>query len=90
MAEVIPENERIMYSREEIHDKFKNKWLYLVNAEYDNASRLIRAKVAIVADSKYEDWEKGIYKALKVESNVTTSEYGCLLNRPPGIGLRRG
>jgi len=85
MAKVIPENKRIMYSREEIHGKFQGKWLYLVNAEYTDSSVLLRAKVAVVANERYEDWEKGIYQKLKTESNVTMSEYGCLLSRPPGI-----
>ena len=85
MIEIIPEHERILYSREEIHEKFKGKWLYLVNAEYTESSTLIRAKVAVIADKTYEEWEKGIYQQFKTKANSPTSEYGCLLVRAPGI-----
>ena len=85
MVMVIPENERKVYSRDEIHDKFKDKWLYLVNAEYTESRTLIRAKVAVVADEIYEEWESGVYFKLNTKNNSPTAEYGCLLPRTPGI-----
>jgi len=74
MVEIIPENKREMYSREEIHEKFRGKWLYLVNAEFTKSHKLVKARVAIVADMKYERWKEGIYLELDKKSNDTLAE----------------
>ena len=84
MIEIIPESERKMYSRKEIHEKFEGKWLYLINAEYSKSRTLIKAKVAVVADKKYEGHEEGIYLKLNERVNNPTSEYD-MRDLPPSI-----
>jgi len=78
MYRVIPENERRYYTREEMKEKFDGKWLYLVNSEYTDRRRFIRAKVAVIADRRYEGREKGVYRKLDIEENDIVSRCDLL------------
>ena len=64
MYEIIPENERIYYSEEELDKNFDGKWLFLVDSELDEFRRLVRAKVAVVADRRWGGYGEGIYKRI--------------------------
>ena len=88
MVKIIPENERRVYSREELHRIFKGKWLYLVNSEYSASQSLVKAKVAVVADEVYEDWKEGIYFDLNKKANDILSEYDLRVLAPNITSLR--
>jgi len=78
MYEIVPKHKRRYYTREEMKKKFNGKWLYLVNSEYTDKKRLIRAKVAVIADSRYGGREDGIYQALGSKEDSITSRYDLL------------
>jgi len=65
MYEVIPEEERVFYTYEELEVKFDGKWLFLTYCEDDEFHRLTRAKVAVVADKRWDGFANGIYNQFR-------------------------
>jgi len=65
MYKIIPEEERIYYTDNDLDKMFDGKWLFLTNSEYDDFRRLIRAKVAVVADKRWDGFRDGIYKQFR-------------------------
>jgi len=62
MYKIIPENEYIEYSYNELKEKFNGKWVYLVHAFFSNSHGLEKAIPVVVADSELEGIEEGIYE----------------------------
>ena len=67
MYRIIPENERKEYTFEQLKEYFDGKWLYLVNAEFTDAHRIVKATPVVVADSELEGIEDGIYKPFRAK-----------------------
>ena len=67
MYRIIPENERKEYTFEQLKEYFDGKWLYLVNAEFTDAHKIVKAVPVVVADSELEGIEDGIYKPFRAK-----------------------
>ena len=60
--EVIPENARIYYTREELSQEFNGKWLFITDCEFNEVRKLLRAKVAVISEENWGGYDDGIYK----------------------------
>jgi hypothetical protein len=61
MVTIIPENERKLMSMETIKEEYDGKWVFMVKARRNP----FFAVPVVIADSWWEDSDKGIYEALK-------------------------
>jgi len=71
--EVIPEEKRIYYTREELREQFDGKWLFITDYEFSEISKLLRAKVAVVSDESWGGYSDGVYEHIH-----NGCEYGFL------------
>ena len=78
MYKIIPEQERRYYSIDEIRKNFDGKWLFLVNSQFRDINQLVGAKIAVVADHRYEGFETSVYTDLDHETNEIICEYDLL------------
>ena len=62
MYKIIPQVERREYTFEQLKELFDGKWVYLINAEFNDAHGLLKATPVVVADSELEGIEEGIYE----------------------------
>jgi len=78
MYKIIPEQDRRYYSIDEIRKNFDGKWLFLVNSQFRDINQLVGAKVAVIADQRYEGFERSVYCELDHETNEIICEYDLL------------
>ena len=62
MYKIVPQDERREYTFEQLKELFAGKWIYLINAEFDEDHGLLKATPVVVADSELEGIEEGIYR----------------------------
>jgi hypothetical protein len=83
MTRVIPENARKRMSREEIHQEYDGKWLYLIHVELNP----FYAVPVVVADDWWEDRETGIYQSFRSDiSNGATMHLSLLKSLEVMVG----
>ena len=64
---ILQKDEQREYTLEQLKEHFDGKWVYLVNAEFNDAHGLIKATPVVVADSELEGIEEGIYEQYHCE-----------------------
>ena len=61
MYSIIPEKNRKEYTFAQLKETFDGKWLYLVNAVFNDGHGLVKAVPVVVADSELEGIDDDIY-----------------------------
>ncbi|MDR0460288.1 MAG: hypothetical protein LBH62_02455 [Nitrososphaerota archaeon] len=86
MVKFILEEERQSLSREELKSLYIGKFVFLTNVKFTEFMGLVEGIPVIVADSAYEDVEKGIYKEFYNEETYGVV-FGYDLVQYPRLGF---